>query len=431
MISLRKTVTENLSKTGYLAYVFLLIAVLLLALYNPYMPPFIIATLIFWFLEFVSRDMKIAEGDKKTRLLLYLFLGLNIVFLTGLFSSDDLHNGFVLYFRRLSLLLFPIILFSPGDDIRKRIHILLKAFVAGLLIFMVICLSFAMYRSVTITGGIWSFNPYHNNEFWSNYFFGQLLSINQHPSYIAMYSVVAMFISLDFSWQKSISRRIRVAWLFAAISMLVFIYLLSSRASFLAILIILPAFLWIKLNLQRNKVFAVISLIILVGLFAIAILKNQRVSLYFDKSIDPAILNDGRFDIWRSALKVVEQHPVLGAGIGDYYKAMDKAFISSGYSVGYYKDFNAHNQYLEILCISGISGFVLFVLILGFMIYYAVKDRNLLYGVFIMNMLIFFSVESILSRFAGNSFFALFTFLLIHYKSNIGQEAVNQRTNLN
>jgi hypothetical protein len=49
---------------------------------------------------------------------------------------------------------------------------------------------------------------------------------------------------------------------------------------------------------------------------------------------------------------------------------------------------------------------------------FAIKDRNILYGAFIMIVLIFFSFESMLSRFAGNSFFGLFSFLLIFYKGS-------------
>ena len=129
-------------------------------------------------------------------------------------------------------------------------------------------------------------------------------------------------------------------------------------------------------------------------------------------------MNDGRLEIWKSALKVTEKNPLFGTGIGDYYEALDKEFKQSGYTTGYYKDFNAHNQYLEILCMAGVSGFLLFLVILGLMIAFAVKDRNILYGAFILMMLIFFSFESILSRFAGNAFFALFSFLLIHYKES-------------
>jgi O-antigen ligase len=194
------------------------------------------------------------------------------------------------------------------------------------------------------------------------------------------------------------------------------LYFLSSRASYLAVLVILPVFIWIKLKSRKLNLLAIFLSIVLIGLVSLFYLKNQRVSIYFDKSIDPTILKDGRLEIWKSALKVFEKNPLFGTGIGDYYVDMDKEFKQSGFTTGYYKDFNAHNQYLEILCISGVSGFLLFLTIIGFMIAFAIKDRNILYGAFIMMILIFFSFESMLSRFAGNSFFALFSFLLIHYK---------------
>ena len=59
-------------------------------------------------------------------------------------------------------------------------------------------------------------------------------------------------------------------------------------------------------------------------------------------------------------------------------------------------------------------GFSIFLSILGFMIYIAIKEKNLLYGLFILMMFVFFMFESILNRLAGVSFFSLF--LLYYYK---------------
>jgi len=389
-----------------------------LTLHNDYMPPFIIAWLLFWIIDFALRNWKISEDERKVRSLLFLFLGLNLVFLIGLFYSDNIHAGSVLFFRRLSLLVFPILLFSPGYEIKKRIDLLLKVFVAGIIAFIVFCFCYALYRSIIFRDGSWIFNPYDPVQPWLNYFYGQLLSIDQHPSYVAMYSLLGMFISLEFFSHKSLKGKVRLLWLITAVFLLVSLYFLSSRAAYLAVLIILPVFIWIKFKPRKFNLLVIFSLIVLLGLVSLLILKNQRVRIYFDKSIDPTILKDGRMEIWKSALKVVEKNPLFGAGIGDYYEALDKEFKQSGFTTGYYKDFNAHNQYLEILCMVGVFGFLLFLAILGLMIVFAVKDRNILYGAFIMMMLIFFSFESILSRFAGNAFFALFSFLLIHYKGS-------------
>jgi putative inorganic carbon (HCO3(-)) transporter len=173
---------------------------------------------------------------------------------------------------------------------------------------------------------------------------------------------------------------VRLLWLITAVFLLVSLYFLSSRAAYLAVLIILPVFIWIKFKPRKFNLLVIFSLIVLLGLVSLLILKNQRVRIYFDKSIDPTILKDGRMEIWKSALKVVEKNPLFGAGIGDYYEALDKEFKQSGFTTGYYKDFNAHNQYLEILCMVGVFGFLLFLAILGLMIVFAVKDRNILYG---------------------------------------------------
>jgi O-antigen ligase len=418
MIPIFKTIREAFSKSGYLAFISAFSAILVLTLHNDYMPPFIIAWFLFWLIDFTLRNYKISEDEKKVRSLCYLFLGLNLVFLIGLFFSENIHVGSVLFFRRLSLLVFPILLFSPGYEIKKRIDLLLKVFVIGIIAFMVFCFCYALYRSISFKDGSWIFNPFDPDQFWLNYFYGQLLSFNQHPSYVAMYSLLGMFISLEIFSRKTLKGKVRLLWLIAAVFLFISLYFLSSRASYLATLIILPVFIWIKFRPRKLNILSVFSLIIILGLVSFFILKNQRVSIYFDKSLDPAILNDGRLEIWKSALKVVEKNPLFGTGIGDYYEALDKEFKQSGFTAGYYKDFNAHNQYLEFLCMAGVSGFLLFLAILGLMMAFAIKDRNILYGAFIIMMLIFFSFESILSRFAGNAFFALFSFLLIHYKES-------------
>ena len=418
MIAIFKTIREAFSRSGYLAFISAISAILVLAVHNDYMPPFIIAWILFWLIDFKLRNWKISEDENKVRSLLFLFLGLNLIFLIGLFYSDNIHTGSVLFFRRLSLLVFPILLFSPGYEIKKRIDLILKVYVTGIIAFLVFCFCYGLYRSIIFKDGSWNFIPFDPDQPWLNYFYGQLLSIDQHPSYVAMYSLLGMFISLEFFSHKSLNGKVRLLWLIAALFLFISLYFLSSRAAYLAVLIIMPVFIWMKFKPRKLNILVIFSLIIILGLVSVLYLKNQRVSIYFDKSTDPTILNDGRLEIWKSALKVVKKSPLFGAGIGDYYEALDKEFKQSGFTTGYYKDFNAHNQYFEILCIAGISGFLIFLTILGLMIAFAVKDRNLLYGAFLLMMLIFFSFESILSRFAGNSFFALFSFLLIHYKAS-------------
>ena len=413
-----KIINYTKSKSGYFTFISAFLAILTLSLHNEYLPPLLIIWTVFWLFDFISRNGRITEDEKHIRLLLYFFLGLYLIFFSGLLYSENFKEGVLLLFRRLSLLIFPVILFSPGNEIKKSTGVLLRVFVTGIIIFLAFCYCYALSRSLDITNGKLSFDPHSPEEPWLNYFYGEKLSYNQHPSYIAMYTLMGMFISLEFYFNKSLKNRERILWFAAALFLFISVYFLSSRASFLATLIILPIYLWFKINPKRLKLLSLLSLIFLISLILTTFLKNQRVSLYFDKAIDPSVLRSGRTEIWKSAFLVVEKNPLFGVGIGDYYDAMDKEFRQSGYTIGYYKDFNAHNQYLEILCSSGSLGFLVFLIIIGLMVLFAVKDKNLLYGVFIIIMLIFFSFESILSRLAGNSFFALFSFLLLHYKGS-------------
>ena len=237
MIPIIKTIREVFSRSGYLAFISAFSTILVLTLHNDYMPPFMIAWLLFWIIDFALRNWKISKDEKKVRSLLFLFLGLNLVFLIGLFYSDNIHAGSVLFFRRLSLLVFPILLFSPGYEIKKRIDLILKVFVAGIIAFIVFCFCHALYRSIIFRDGSWNFNPFDPDQPWLNYFYGQLLSIDQHPSYVAMYSLLGMFISLEFFSHNSLNGKVRLLWLIAAVFLFISIYFLSSRAAYLAVLI--------------------------------------------------------------------------------------------------------------------------------------------------------------------------------------------------
>jgi O-antigen ligase len=410
----------NRQKNGYFAFSAAIVSMVILPLHNQYLPPLIIAWTLFWLFEFISRKGKTGEDEHRQVLLLCCFILLFVCLLSGLFYSENRSLGTLLIFRRLSLIIFPLALFSPGLEIRKRIKTLLKVFTIGTISFLLICFANALYRSIFIKNGHWTFNPVSPAESWINYFFGQELTIDQHPSYIAMYAVLSMFIAFESFSNKTLKAGSRALWLVSGIFLFVSIYYLSSRAGYIAVLLLLPAYIISKLGRNRINIISVsLILIILLGISSL-FLFNQRVNIYFDESmkgkLDPTTLKDDRIGIWKSAFQVIEKNPVFGVGIGDACEELKTEFKLSGFTNGYYDNLNAHNEFLEILLCSGAVGLLIFLAIIGLMIFSAVKDRNLLYGVYIIMMLIFFTFESMLNRLAGISFFSLFSFLLMHLK---------------
>ncbi len=72
---------------------------------------------------------------------------------------------------------------------------------------------------------------------------------------------------------------------------------------------------------------------------------------------------DGRWDLWRLALKVFQENPLVGVGAGQYnaaFRALDLAPAKDAITISH-----PHDIYLQLLCETGIIGFVLTLLPLG------------------------------------------------------------------
>jgi O-antigen ligase len=150
--------------------------------------------------------------------------------------------------------------------------------------------------------------------------------------------------------------------------------------------------------------------------------KNDRVNYFLRGFLSKDKINlrdqDERILVWESAVKIVKNNLVVGVGIGDVQSELVSEYLNSGEDKLARQRLNAHNQFLEVLLEGGVIGFSIFLSILGFMIYIAINEKNLLYGLFILMMFVFFMFESILNRLAGVSFFSLFSFVLLHMPHN-------------
>jgi O-antigen ligase len=151
-------------------------------------------------------------------------------------------------------------------------------------------------------------------------------------------------------------------------------------------------------------------------------LNNDRIKYYLPEANETSLVDkfmlDNRIPIWKSAIKTIKHNIVFGVGPGDASKELLKEYKNAGYTEMCYDNLNAHNQYLEVLLGTGLIGFLIFITILSYMVYLLILKRNLLFGVYILIILIFFLFESVLNRIAGVTFFSLFTFLLLYLEDN-------------
>lgn len=77
------------------------------------------------------------------------------------------------------------------------------------------------------------------------------------------------------------------------------------------------------------------------------------------------VVDDGRIHIWKTALKMIENHPIFGVGNGNFIKLYDTYVAKYKYLA--YKDYShypTHNSYLKIEAELGIIGGISFISII-------------------------------------------------------------------
>jgi O-antigen ligase len=118
-----------------------------------------------------------------------------------------------------------------------------------------------------------------------------------------------------------------------------------------------------------------------------------------------------RVNIWHEAYSTVQDHLLLGNGIGDADNLLLERFQKGNYPEYFYQ-FDCHNQYLEYVLIGGVFTLFVFLIILCYPLLYAVICKDYLFIAFIVMMMVHFCVETMLTIAQGIMFFAFFLNLL-------------------
>ncbi len=424
-LSGNRLIIKDLLQNGTFSFWCAVIIILLLPVYHWYIPPVMIAWGILRTVEICLTDYSNNRIIKWRLTLFLLFIIFYIWQIIGMLYSNNQDAGWRNIALRMSLFLFPLVLFSPGDLIKRQSGYLVRLFALSNFAFLIFCYAFAFWKSVTFQDGTPGFNPHPPEAAWLNYFYAAKLAVFQHPSYLSMYTIFSVFISLEAYYDRNLLKGKRIIWLIIAGILLLSVYFLSSRAGILTAIIGFPFYFFRKskrTGRSRTVVFAVfISILVLLPLS----LTNPRVSGYIRSwsNVEKNDISghDGRLIIWTSVTKIAKENLMFGVGTGDIQDELNKEYLRIG-KTNFAKDnFNAHNQYIEILLENGAIGLLLFLMIFGVMVYITVSEWKLLFSMFIIIVFISFLFETMLNRLAGVSFFALFSFLLSYVDLGSGK----------
>jgi len=116
---------------------------------------------------------------------------------------------------------------------------------------------------------------------------------------------------------------------------------------------------------------------------------------------------NARLEVWKHCMDIIKQNPICGVGIGDVNDVLLTQYKESNNDYLIQKKMNPHNMYLQIWVGTGLIGLIIFIMsMVLFIIVLCYQNKNILFVLLLINLLIFFVTESTLQLQAGCMFLA-------------------------
>lgn len=364
---------------------------------------------------------------------LVLPICLYVLYCVSLLYSSEVQTDIVEY--KASLLVFPVI-FMLHENYSKNFNFILKYFVLGCLIALIICEFNAFYNSFDFINLIFdsridkSISYYNSIQKEENLFFSFHFSSLHQAVYFSMYLLFAITII----FYKNIFKN-----RFISYGLLLFFILGIFQILNKASLIVLFVVLTLKVcQFMKSKKKVILSIVLLVITAVSVFILNPRFKVFYKnnfvinnaelkikdykkiKNKNPNSNTDFRVMLWVSSVELIKENLTFGIGAGGSDNRLYEAFAVKRQWYDKNEKYHAHNQYLQILLDIGLIGFIpfilLFVYFFRFWYYSNDKKLNMIAINFILIVAINFLFESMFERYSGISFFAFFYCLFISFR---------------
>jgi O-antigen ligase len=256
----------------------------------------------------------------------------------------------------LNLLLLPIVYAAIRN--RRHVHWLVGILVAGATLS-------ALYGMVLARGSALAEGT------------SRLSGAGQDANYLAALLVSGIVLAVALVSIRTLPSRIRVLALGAVLVMLVGLIDTVSRSGMVGLGAALVAGI-VFAGRGRRLVFVAVSAAIALSVVAYYVSVASPAARARITSVQGG---SGRTDIWAVGWRIVKAHPVNGIGVGNFpdttidYLLQPGSLDSSLFIVD--KPQVAHNIYLEVLAETGVVGLVLFLSIVGFLLWCALEAARI------------------------------------------------------
>jgi len=371
---------------------------------------------------------------KKNMLFWFIFL-LFFVYLAGMFISSDINSWLKDIIKKLPWLIIPLALVKNENNSNSSNLLLLSIFntfiiIIGILSFINYFIDYHYYNQ-----RIFEAKPIPVISGLNHIYYSMMLAFSALVSF-------TMIVGRQAEYQRWISVK-TFKWINTVyfLVFLIFLHTISARTGLVAFYLSFLVLSMIIMLKHYNIVFSLLLIIIIVmiGFLSvkyIPILNNryektlEDITVYKEKGDINYYSFSTRMEYWKACLEMFTENPVLGVGNPDVQPELNQYLVKNYPILDQKNRLNPHNQYLHMLCGTGLIGFMIFIIILVFMFINA-KKRN---DYFILSLLfvcsVCFFVESILERQAGIAFFLFFSFVMFFEKKSEGGSASHEFSNV-
>ena len=306
---------------------------------------------------------------------------------------------------KITLFLIPILILIGYHPNKINLSRILKFFIYGSVTASLICLTNAVISYYFLKD--------------DNVLLYTSLSLFHHPSYFTMYLnfVVGIIYLNNLKPIKNFKLSINLSLIIVSF-LSFFILFASSRTGWITNILMHLFFISFMLFNKKISRKAIIYFLILMIPFTTVIYTNKTIQSRFNEIINDTFQKmdqkevrsstSTRKIIWSTSFKLIKEKWITGYGIGMSKKVVQEQFKKNGYDYLIKRNYNSHNQYIQVFIDHGIFGFLLLVFFTFGMLYLSLKQYDFIYALFLVVMILNFMTESILETQSGVIFFAFF-----------------------
>jgi O-antigen ligase len=416
---------SRIHRTIFLCTVSLLVSVLPFSFAHPLLSLcfriFLVALIVNWITE---PGLLTRLSGLKQQKAIWLFALFYLLHVVALIYTTNIKHGLFQLEKKSFLVVLPVIVLSSAPISRSEFAVILKTFLASVILASFICFGVAFHRN-----NYWETFEYPDWYYFSYNDFTEVLKIQ--PNYLAIFTCFSIFILLRF-WieNKSIYSRKKTFLLFLGVGYFFFLLLLlSGRTPILTLaLIIFTAtgyyFYKQKKLLKGIAIIALLSIAAVIAIFQVPIVKERLLQTFglANETTWISHMGDGkgglpsvRLQKWSVAITIIQAEPLLGVGVGDVQDSLQEEYKRTGFDLAYNAQYNAHNQFLQTWLGIGIAGLLVLLACFGMLAKQAIASRDPFFLAFLVLFFFCSITESTLERQFGIFFFAMFSALLLSH----------------